>query len=54
MRPNCLEDIVGQIESFGAGSMLYSMLIKSKIPNMILWGPPGCGKVNIVKCYKGF
>lgn len=45
MRPNNLDDIVGQRESFGVGSMLHSMLIKKKIPNMILWGPPGCGKV---------
>lgn len=45
MRPVCLGDIVGQGESFGVGSMLYSMLSKKKVPNMILWGPPGCGKV---------
>lgn len=46
MRPNCLDDIVGQTQSFGTGSMLHSMLVKKKIPNMILWGPPGCGKVK--------
>ncbi|CAH0726093.1 unnamed protein product, partial [Brenthis ino] len=47
MRPNCLDDIVGQVQSFGTGSMLHSMLVKKKIPNMILWGPPGCGKTSI-------
>ncbi|XP_023951488.2 ATPase WRNIP1-like [Bicyclus anynana] len=47
MRPVFLEDIVGQVESFGAGSMLYSMLSKKKVPNMILWGPPGCGKTSV-------
>ncbi|XP_045785658.1 ATPase WRNIP1-like [Maniola jurtina] len=47
MRPMLLEDIVGQVESFGADSMLYSMLSKKKIPNMILWGPPGCGKTSV-------
>ncbi|XP_050361824.1 ATPase WRNIP1-like [Nymphalis io] len=47
MRPNSLDDIVGQIDAFGKGSMLHSMLIKKIIPNMILWGPPGCGKTSI-------
>ncbi|CAH2231750.1 ATPase WRNIP1-like [Pararge aegeria] len=47
MRPMLLEDIIGQVESFGAESMLYAMLLKKKIPNMILWGPPGCGKTSV-------
>ncbi|XP_046962004.1 ATPase WRNIP1-like [Vanessa cardui] len=47
MRPNTLDDIVGQIDAFGKGSMLHSMLVKKIIPNMILWGPPGCGKTSI-------
>lgn len=45
MRPLSLNDIVGQKDAFGPGSMLRSMLEQKKIPNMILWGPPGCGKV---------
>lgn len=45
MRPLLLEDLVGHTEIFGAGSMLHSVLTEKKIPNMILWGPPGCGKV---------
>lgn len=48
MRPNVLDDIVGQTESFGVGSMIHSMLMKKIIPNMILWGPPGCGKVWLI------
>ncbi|CAG9098376.1 unnamed protein product [Plutella xylostella] len=47
MRPISLDDIVGQKESFGAGSMLRSMLEHKKVPNMILWGPPGCGKTSL-------
>lgn len=45
MRPQQLDDIVGQVEAFGPGSMLRSILEQKKIANMILWGPPGCGKV---------
>ncbi|XP_013168237.1 PREDICTED: ATPase WRNIP1-like isoform X1 [Papilio xuthus] len=47
LRPQQLDDIVGQIEAFGPGSMLRSVLEQKKIPNMILWGPPGCGKTSI-------
>ncbi|XP_068621582.1 ATPase WRNIP1-like isoform X2 [Battus philenor] len=47
MRPRELDDIVGQKEAFGQGSMLRSVLEQRKIPNMILWGPPGCGKTSI-------
>ncbi|XP_014361572.2 ATPase WRNIP1 [Papilio machaon] len=47
MRPQHLDDIVGQIEAFGQGSMLRSILEQKKISNMILWGPPGCGKTSI-------
>jgi len=25
--------------------MLLELLQKGEIPNMIFWGPPGCGKV---------
>lgn len=52
MRPLILDDIVGQKDAFGTGSMLRSMLEQNKIPNMILWGPPGCGKVGTVELIK--
>ncbi|XP_049868211.1 ATPase WRNIP1-like [Pectinophora gossypiella] len=47
MRPLSLDDMVGQKDAFGARSMLRSMLEQKKIPNMILWGPPGCGKTSL-------
>ncbi|CAH0602985.1 unnamed protein product [Chrysodeixis includens] len=47
VRPHYLKDIIGQIQAFGPGSMLRSMLEQNKIPNMILWGPPGCGKTSL-------
>lgn len=45
MRPHELDDLVGQTDAFGPRSMLRSILEQKKVPNMILWGPPGCGKV---------
>ncbi|KOB70248.1 Werner helicase interacting protein [Operophtera brumata] len=47
MRPLSLNDLVGQKQVFGPGSMLGSLLEQKKIPNMILWGPPGCGKTSL-------
>ncbi|XP_075992533.1 ATPase WRNIP1-like [Anticarsia gemmatalis] len=47
MRPVSLQDIVGHTQAFGPGSMIRSLLEQKKIPNMILWGPPGCGKTSM-------
>ena len=48
MRPKDLEDYVGQDKAVGKESMLYSLLSSDHIPSIILWGPPGCGKVKMV------
>ncbi|XP_030031502.1 ATPase WRNIP1 isoform X2 [Manduca sexta] len=47
LRPVSLDDMVGQEQAFGQGSMIRSLLKQRKIPNMILWGPPGCGKTSL-------
>lgn len=45
MRPTTLSGYVGQLHVLGPSTVLYQLLNKSEIPNIILWGPPGCGKV---------
>lgn len=47
MRPTTLSGYVGQIHILGPSTILFQLLHKSEIPNIILWGPPGCGKVFI-------
>lgn len=47
MRPTSLLNFVGQKHILGPRTMLSELLQKGEIPNMILWGPPGCGKVVI-------
>src|SRR5689334_10093256 len=47
MRPQTLEDLVGQDHLAGQGSILRTAISNGKIPSMILWGPPGSGKTTI-------
>ena len=45
MRPKTLKEFVGQEQAIGRKTMLHSLLENNNIPSMIIWGPPGCGKV---------
>src|SRR5215217_4437839 len=47
MRPQTLDDLVGQEHLAGKGSILRTAIEHGKIPSMILWGPPGTGKTTI-------
>jgi len=47
MRPVTLDDLVGQEHLTGKGSILRTSIEQSKVPSMILWGPPGVGKTTI-------
>src|SRR5688572_22510804 len=47
LRPDSLQDLVGQEHLTGKGSILRTALDQGKIPSMILWGPPGVGKTTI-------
>lgn len=47
MRPKTLDDLVGQQQLTGKGSILRAAIEQGKLPSMILWGPPGVGKTTI-------
>lgn len=47
LRPQSLDDLVGQQHLTGNGSILRKAIEQGKIPSMILWGPPGTGKTTI-------
>lgn len=47
LRPQVLDELVGQEHLTGKGSILRSAIEQGKIPSIILWGPPGVGKTTI-------
>ncbi len=47
IRPETLDELVGQQHLTGKGSILRNAIEQGHIPSMILWGPPGVGKTTI-------
>ena len=49
MRPEVLEDYVGQEHIIGKGKMLYNVIKADKLGSIILYGPPGTGKTTLAR-----
>ncbi len=47
MRPETLEEFLGQEEIVGEKKLLREAIKSDKIPSMIFWGPPGTGKTTL-------
>jgi putative ATPase len=47
MRPQSLDEIVGQQRLVGPGKPLRRALEAGRVHSMVLWGPPGCGKTTL-------
>jgi putative ATPase len=47
MRPECLDDILGQKHLIGENKILRQFVNKKHPMSIILYGPPGCGKTTI-------
>ncbi|MFQ5678874.1 MAG: replication-associated recombination protein A [Gemmatimonadota bacterium] len=47
MRPRTLDEVEGQASVVGAGSALRELIERDRVPSLILWGPPGCGKTTL-------
>jgi putative ATPase len=49
MRPRKVGEMVGQEHLLGPGSLLSRAIAEDRIPSMVLWGPPGCGKTTLAR-----
>ena len=47
IRPQSLDDVVGQEHILGEGKMLRRIIESGKIPNLIFYGPSGTGKTTV-------
>jgi putative ATPase len=49
MRPRSLDEFSGQEAAVGPNSMLRKAVQAGRLPSVILWGPPGCGKTTLAR-----
>jgi len=49
LRPTTLSEVAGQPHLVGREGTLTRYLASGRLPSLILWGPPGCGKTTIAR-----
>src|SRR5579872_6621870 len=47
MRPERLEDYIGQEHILGEGKPLRRQIERDELTSVVLWGPPGTGKTTL-------
>ena len=53
LRPETLEEFVGQKHLVGKGKVLRRLIDQDSICSMIFWGPPGVGKTTLARIIAG-
>jgi len=49
MRPEGLDEIVGQRHLVGNGKIIHEIIARKQPTSLILWGPPGSGKTTLAR-----
>ncbi len=49
LRPRTLDEVVGQDKVVGADGFLRRAIAADRVPSLIFWGPPGCGKTTLAR-----
>jgi putative ATPase len=49
LRPQTLEEFIGQSHIIAPNKALYKLIIKKEIPHLFFYGPPGTGKTTLAK-----
>jgi putative ATPase len=53
LRPQTLDEVVGQTELIGPGSLLRKIVESGRVPNLIFYGPSGVGKTTVARIIAG-
>lgn len=49
LKPQNLSDFLGQEHLFSKDSIFLDLLNKKRLPSLLFWGPPGCGKTSLAR-----
>lgn len=53
MRPRSIDEFLGQPDLIGDKAALRELIERDRVPSLIFWGPPGCGKTTLAGIVAG-